>query len=216
MITAPQMRAARALLGKVDERTRLSGDHTVVALAGATGSGKSSLFNALAGLDSYSTEVSLRLLAREAALYNNRPEEAIARLAQIKAQLERRPPEYQDGEELVALGQALLLLGVEPRLVLENCFQRAERMDPAPREAFLAAGELGAPLVEQAGAELVDRNGDDQFGRGQGSRSGERRGRGGYGRCEGQRRSGALGGPEHSVIPYMVAAIPSHRGLTVA
>jgi len=42
---------ARALLSKLDERLRLSGDHTVVALAGATGSGKSSLFNALAGLD---------------------------------------------------------------------------------------------------------------------------------------------------------------------
>lgn len=32
-------------------RLRLSADHTVVALAGATGSGKSSTFNALAGLD---------------------------------------------------------------------------------------------------------------------------------------------------------------------
>jgi GTP-binding protein EngB required for normal cell division len=42
---------ARALLSKLDERLRLSGDHTVVALAGATGSGKSSLFNALAGLE---------------------------------------------------------------------------------------------------------------------------------------------------------------------
>lgn len=44
-------RRARALVSKVDERVRLSADHTVVALAGATGSGKSSLFNALAGLD---------------------------------------------------------------------------------------------------------------------------------------------------------------------
>ena len=43
---------------------------------------------------------------------------------------------------MVAVGQALLLLGVEPRLVLENCFQRAEKMDPSPREAFLAAGQL--------------------------------------------------------------------------
>ncbi|MGH3367374.1 MAG: GTPase [Nocardioidaceae bacterium] len=33
------------------QRLRLSGDHTVVALAGATGSGKSSLFNALCGID---------------------------------------------------------------------------------------------------------------------------------------------------------------------
>jgi GTP-binding protein EngB required for normal cell division len=42
---------ARGLLSKLDERLRLSGEHTVVALAGATGSGKSSLFNAIAGLE---------------------------------------------------------------------------------------------------------------------------------------------------------------------
>ncbi|WP_329132130.1 50S ribosome-binding GTPase [Streptomyces sp. NBC_01476] len=39
------------LLARIGERRRLSHDHTVVALAGATGSGKSSLFNALAGRD---------------------------------------------------------------------------------------------------------------------------------------------------------------------
>ncbi|MYS24849.1 50S ribosome-binding GTPase [Streptomyces sp. DvalAA-14] len=37
------------LLARIGERRRLSLDHTVVALAGATGSGKSSLFNMLAG-----------------------------------------------------------------------------------------------------------------------------------------------------------------------
>ena len=42
---------ARAVVAKVGERTTISGDHTVVALAGATGSGKSSLFNALAGAE---------------------------------------------------------------------------------------------------------------------------------------------------------------------
>ncbi len=40
---------ARELSRRAGERLRLSGAHTVVALAGATGSGKSSLFNALAG-----------------------------------------------------------------------------------------------------------------------------------------------------------------------
>ena len=40
---------ARELSRRAGERMRLSGTHTVVALAGATGSGKSSLFNALAG-----------------------------------------------------------------------------------------------------------------------------------------------------------------------
>ena len=40
---------AEAVIDKVTARTAISGNHTVVALAGATGSGKSSLFNALVG-----------------------------------------------------------------------------------------------------------------------------------------------------------------------
>ncbi|WP_193043798.1 GTPase family protein [Mycolicibacterium baixiangningiae] len=39
----------RSLDARAGTRLRLSGEHTVVALAGATGSGKSSLFNAIAG-----------------------------------------------------------------------------------------------------------------------------------------------------------------------
>ena len=40
---------AGSVLERAEGRLALAGDHTVVALAGATGSGKSSLFNALAG-----------------------------------------------------------------------------------------------------------------------------------------------------------------------
>src|SRR5262249_10578004 len=40
---------SEALLRRAGERLRLSGSHTVAALAGGTGSGKSTLFNALAG-----------------------------------------------------------------------------------------------------------------------------------------------------------------------
>ena len=45
------LRSAREVTRQITERLSLSPAHTVVALAGATGSGKSSLFNALAGLD---------------------------------------------------------------------------------------------------------------------------------------------------------------------
>jgi GTP-binding protein EngB required for normal cell division len=47
----PETERARAdaVVAKVAQRTALVGGHTVVALAGATGSGKSSLFNALVG-----------------------------------------------------------------------------------------------------------------------------------------------------------------------
>src|SRR6476469_1834188 len=42
---------ARSVVDRASGRLRLSADHTVVAIAGATGSGKSSTFNALTGLE---------------------------------------------------------------------------------------------------------------------------------------------------------------------
>ncbi|HPV91397.1 MAG TPA: dynamin family protein, partial [Ornithinibacter sp.] len=50
-LPADERGRADAVVAKVAERTALVGDHTIVALAGATGSGKSSLFNALVGTD---------------------------------------------------------------------------------------------------------------------------------------------------------------------
>lgn len=43
--------AARDVVDRAGQRRRLSADHTVVALAGATGGGKSTLFNAVAGIE---------------------------------------------------------------------------------------------------------------------------------------------------------------------
>lgn len=48
---------AAAVVDRASERLRLSGEHTIVALAGATGSGKSSLFNALTDLELAGTGV---------------------------------------------------------------------------------------------------------------------------------------------------------------
>jgi hypothetical protein len=45
------IRDAEDLVGRAGERLRLSAGHTIVALAGGTGSGKSALFNRLAGAD---------------------------------------------------------------------------------------------------------------------------------------------------------------------
>jgi ATPase subunit of ABC transporter with duplicated ATPase domains len=47
-LEVPEVAEARTLLAKAGARAAL-GDATVVALAGATGSGKSTLFNALSG-----------------------------------------------------------------------------------------------------------------------------------------------------------------------
>ncbi|WP_238343001.1 GTPase [Nocardioides cynanchi] len=47
----PVVDEAEATVGRATHRLGLTADHTVVALAGATGSGKSSTFNALAGVE---------------------------------------------------------------------------------------------------------------------------------------------------------------------
>ncbi|HEY6276347.1 MAG TPA: ABC transporter [Streptosporangiaceae bacterium] len=63
---SPQvLRDSEALLGRAGERLRLSADHTVVVLAGGTGSGKSSIFNQLAGAD-FSPVGVVRPMTREA------------------------------------------------------------------------------------------------------------------------------------------------------
>src|SRR5688572_16909910 len=49
-VPAQRLAHARTVVERAGQRLSLSGDHTVVALAGATGSGKSSLFNKIAGL----------------------------------------------------------------------------------------------------------------------------------------------------------------------
>ncbi len=56
---------SQELLARAGERLRLSARHTVVALAGGTGSGKSSLFNRMAGAD-FSTVGVTRPITRDA------------------------------------------------------------------------------------------------------------------------------------------------------
>ncbi|MEU5881327.1 ABC transporter [Spirillospora sp. NPDC047279] len=50
-LDGPLLTEADTLLDRAGQRLRLSGEHTVITLAGGTGSGKSSLFNAICGLE---------------------------------------------------------------------------------------------------------------------------------------------------------------------
>jgi tetratricopeptide (TPR) repeat protein len=105
----------------------------------ATGRYHEAYTNAAPAADSFN--LTLRLLTRETMIYENDDAGAKRQLAQIKDMIQRRFGDFQN-EDAPALGQALLLLGVEPRLVLDNCFRRAEKANPPLREAFLATGQL--------------------------------------------------------------------------
>lgn len=104
--------------------------------------------NALAALrpslEQFPFSLRLRLLAREAALFNGDAALAGQMVEEIGQLANRRPWAYRDPPNLVALGQTALLLGADPRKVLENTFDRARKADPDYREAQL--GSAGVAL----------------------------------------------------------------------
>ena len=89
-----------------------------------------------------SSSVRLRLLAREAFLRNGQTERAQEMLSEINVLGGSRRWAYRDAPNLVALGRAALLLGMDPRKVLEQFFDQAKKADSTYRGAYLASGEL--------------------------------------------------------------------------
>jgi tetratricopeptide (TPR) repeat protein len=88
--------------------------------------------------------VSMRLLdlAHTVYLHNNQPEranEAINRLVRVGTSRDLR---FMSPIDLVALGNSLLILAEEPRIVLDELFTRAIKNDPNCLDAYLAAGDL--------------------------------------------------------------------------
>src|SRR5699024_4824287 len=67
--TGPVQRA-RAVLDRTGQRQHLSGAHTVVAFAGATGSGKSSLVNAVSGTEAATVGARRPTTATAVGLYS--------------------------------------------------------------------------------------------------------------------------------------------------
>ncbi len=110
----------------------------------------------------------IRLLALSHAAYQQSGQAAQASemLRMIYRIASYRRSEYLSGAEVVALGKSLLLLGAEPRIVLENFYNVALRNDPNCREAYLAIGALAMAkqdykLAADRLQEALKRFGDD-------------------------------------------------------
>src|SRR5438477_2202743 len=95
-----------------------------------------------ASLDRYSSSVQMRLLGYEVLLRNGDAERAPMLLQEINVLAGGRAWAYRGPSDLVALGRTALLLGAEPRKVLEQFFDKAKKADPECREAYLASGDL--------------------------------------------------------------------------
>jgi tetratricopeptide (TPR) repeat protein len=94
------------------------------------------------GLRRHRTSIRLRLLGRETALFTGDLLAAGTYLNEINFYGGSRMWAYRDPPNLVALGQAALLLGGDPKLVLDNFLERAKKMDPNFRGSYLAIGGL--------------------------------------------------------------------------
>jgi Tfp pilus assembly protein PilF len=90
----------------------------------------------------YPVSIRLLKLGHTANQYCGRADRASEMLARIYRLGSAIEIEFWAPPDLVALGEAVLLLGCEPRIVLEQFFNRALKNDPNCREAYLAAASL--------------------------------------------------------------------------
>ena len=90
----------------------------------------------------YPRSVKLRVLARDVYRSNGEVYRGELMIQEINQLAGRRMWAYQDPENLVALGRAAVILGADPRRVLEQFYDRAKKAEPDLREVYLASGEL--------------------------------------------------------------------------
>lgn len=84
----------------------------------------------------------LRVLGFDTANASGSTWRARRRLQEINELVNSRPWAYRDAVDMVALGRAALLMGVDARVVLEKFYGTAQKSDPNLRDAYLASGEL--------------------------------------------------------------------------
>lgn len=111
-------------------------------------------------------DIRLLKVAHTVYQHNGRARQSADMLAVMYRMAGYRRMEYLSGPEAVALGESLLLLGADPRTVLENFYNQVMKNDPNCREAYLAAGALATAKQDYALAadqyrEALKRFGDD-------------------------------------------------------
>lgn len=88
------------------------------------------------------SSIRLRLTGYETARAAGQPALARTRLQEINELVGSRSWAYRNPPDMVALGRAALLLGADPRTVLERIFDPVQKADPQLREVYLARGQL--------------------------------------------------------------------------
>ena len=109
---------------------------------------------------------SLRLLmiGYKSYLYNNKYTDASEKLSRIYRYASTYDISSWSAGDLVALGEAMLLQGSEPRIVLGELYNRALSLDEDCRDAYLASGQLALDKQDYELASEQYRKGIEKFG----------------------------------------------------
>ncbi|HVV70870.1 MAG TPA: tetratricopeptide repeat protein, partial [Verrucomicrobiae bacterium] len=123
-------------------------------------------------LGPYRQNIRLFWEARQVFLANGDVQGARQMLENIGRTVFRHPSDFSDADELVISGKTLLLMGVDPKKVLDHVFEAALKSDPKLRDVYLAGGELALDKHDfalaaekfEAGLAQVPDDPDLQFG----------------------------------------------------
>ncbi len=126
--------------------------------------------------------IRLRWLAREVALANGRPQEALERPDEIRRMVRDSPWMYRAPADLVIFGRAALMLNADPKDVLEKVFATAQKAEPKLRDVYLARGALAlekhdfalAAKAFEEGLKHLPEDPDLLYGRGRAYADGDR------------------------------------------
>jgi tetratricopeptide (TPR) repeat protein len=93
-------------------------------------------------LDRYSWSIPLRVLAHDVLPFAGQTNRAAEVLQEAQALVLRSDMRSRDSANLVAIGKAALLLGEDPRKVLDLIFEPARKANPDYRDTYLVMGDL--------------------------------------------------------------------------
>lgn len=105
-----------------------------------------------AALNRYHSSIRLRLLGHDVYRSLGDADAAKLMLDQINSLVGARPWWYSDAIDLVTQGRAALLMGADPRQVLELIYDKARKESPGLRDVWIAPGELALDKHDYAEA----------------------------------------------------------------
>lgn len=129
-----------------------------------------------------SRSLRLRLLGRDACLATGRTNEASDYLREMGYLIGNVPSAFRDPAATIAAGRAALLLGADPKDVLQKLYEPVARLAPTLRDGYLARGALAldkhdAPLAAKIfdeGLKLIPGDPDLLVGRARAFEGGSR------------------------------------------